>query len=54
VIAAARAEAVEVRHSHVVFLQIMPAGEVGLIEARRADMVRGQRVAEDPQDARTA
>src|SRR6266581_4511510 len=54
VIATARPEAVELGHGHVVLLQINAGGGSGLDRARRADVVRRQRIAEDPQDARTA
>src|SRR6266581_4085540 len=54
VVAAARAEAVELGHRHVMLLQINAGGGSGLDRARGADVVRRQRVAEDPEDARTA
>src|SRR6266852_2103653 len=54
VVPAARAEAVELGHRHVMLLQINAGLGGGLDRARRADLVCGQRVAEDPQDARTA
>src|SRR2546427_3023290 len=54
VVAAARAEAVELGHRHVMLLQINAGGGRGLDRARGADWGRRPRGAERPQEARTA